>query len=208
MHYFCVTSAGSRMQTYQSLCMYRQHHKSQIHIKTTHSHQRGVNTSQERRGPEPKEEGPVRPAQTQRLWVPQSCTPGSWLGTAAAAAGAEAEERWGWGLGWGHEGTAWALGQSQGGSGGDWAGPQGSVEDFQLSQVRLGCGSLEAATGARTADLSELTLHQAAIIGKQAPGKEKPKIIYQPSARFSPALLLCISKLTPRNWALILGSMR
>lgn len=43
------------MQTYQSLCMYRQHHKSQIHIKTTHSHQRGVNTLQERCGPEPRE---------------------------------------------------------------------------------------------------------------------------------------------------------
>lgn len=74
------------------------------------------------------------------------------------------------------------LRQREGGSGGDWIGPQGSVEDFQLSHVRLGCSSLEGrVTEDRTADLSELTLHQAAIIGKQAPGKKKPKIIYQPS---------------------------
>lgn len=74
------------------------------------------------------------------------------------------------------------LRQREGGSEGDWIGPQGSVEDFQLSQVRLGCSSLEGrVTEDRTADLFELTLHQAAIIGKQAPGKKKPKIIYQPS---------------------------
>lgn len=78
------------------------------------------------------------------------------------------------------EGRAWAATAGQGGSG--WIGPQGSVEDFQLSQVRLGCSSLEGrVTEDRTADLSELTLPQAAIIGKQAPGKKKPKIIYQPS---------------------------
>lgn len=56
------------------------------------------------------------------------------------------------------------------------------MEYFQFSQVRLRYRSLEArVTEDRTVDLSELTLHQAAIVGKQAPGKKKPKIIYHPS---------------------------
>lgn len=60
--------------------------------------------------------------------------------------------------------------------------PRGSMECFQVSQVRLGYRSLEArGTGDRTADLSQLTLHPAAIIGKQAPGEKKSKIIYHPS---------------------------
>lgn len=70
------------MQTYQSLCTYRQHHKSQIHIKTTHSHQRGVNTWQQRRGPGPKERLLWQlwdPAQTQwGLGAPKLC-PCSWF---------------------------------------------------------------------------------------------------------------------------------
>lgn len=77
------------------------------------------------------------------------------------------------GLGWGQPGQ---LGEREGGSRGDWIGPQGSVEYFQFSQARLRYRSLEArVTEDRTVDLSELTLHQAAIIGKQASGKRNQR---------------------------------
>lgn len=65
------------MQTYQSLCRYRQHHKSQIHIKTTHSHhevwtlyRRGVAQSP-RKG---AAVAPVSPAQTQRGVCPKAAS--------------------------------------------------------------------------------------------------------------------------------------
>lgn len=45
------------MQTYQSLWMYRQHHKTRKRTKTPHPHQLGVNALQERSGTELRERG-------------------------------------------------------------------------------------------------------------------------------------------------------
>lgn len=164
--------------------------KPTSHIKTTHSHQQGVNTWQERRGPEPKERLLWQLWDLHRhsgVWGPRAASLHwllSWAQQQQQQEGQRQRQRRAVaeGLGWG---------QSLGSYGRDrealeeiGLGPRGagSVEDFQLSQVRLGCSSLEGrVTEDGTADLSELTLHQAAIIGKQAPGKKKPKIIYQPS---------------------------
>lgn len=104
------------MQTYQSLCMYRQHHKSQIHIKTTHSHQRGVSTLQERCGPEPRERSSCGSCETctdtQGSVCPTAASLSWSLGWARQQQGRDRGRGKGrgeqWLRGWG-EGRAWAA---------------------------------------------------------------------------------------------------
>lgn len=134
------------MQTYQSLCMYRQHHKSQIHIKTTHSHQRGVSTLQERCGPEPRERSSCGSCETCTDTLGSVCPTAaslSWsLGWARQQQGRDRGRGKGrgeqWLRGWG-EGRAWAATAERGRQWRrlDWApGERGGFSAFS-SEARL-----------------------------------------------------------------------
>lgn len=200
MHCFCVTSAGSRMQTYQSLSMHRQHHKKQIQTKTTHSHQRGVNTWQERK------EAPmaaVRPAQT--------LCGGSGCPKAAPLAPEQQQQQEGRGRGeQGQRGWVRAqpgqLGHRQGGTGGHWRGPRAAwrISSFPKWDSQPGRQRQEMEL------LIYLSWHYIKLQSLESKHqvKRNQRSYISHHKGFPLPFWFAFSKLTPRNWALILGSMR
>lgn len=183
---------------------YRQHHKTWKH-KTTHP-TRQVWTLYRRdlaQSPRPRAVLGIRwTAQTHRgASAPKlRSTQTNWLVVRAAAGVSEQMQRrcsrW---EGWGE--AAWeAKGREREAAEETELGPREAWNIFNFSQVRLRYRSLEATVPKdRTVDLSELTLHQAAIIGKQAPGERNQRSYIIQHKGFSPALFVLQFKTHPKE---------